>query len=277
MLEDKKSIVQSASDPFGLGHIDFSIRVPEKSEMFDATEAKLYIDGCDYPESADDLLLALEIQSLFGYDEIRSMSILDTMCGPGRLGRELLTLGADQVVFHDGHQTMLENAKEKASHVTHPRQKIATVLSPVENITLPDNSFDLVVCHNSTHQLSNLEKLRIAMKEFLRVATPGGHIVIADYQRATSPDYLRALEERLQYTKPEIVPLLIPTFKAAFSKDEFADILLSMPGIKSWTVTDAQAPNGLSLDMINAVNADPIKGHFMDYSSISLRAVVEKR
>lgn len=266
---------QPDSDPFGLRDFDFSIRVTERSEMFTKEEARTYIDGCDYPESADDLLLALEMQRFFGPDGLHRMRILDAMCGPGRLGRELLNMGAQRLVFHDGDDTMIAHARNQASVVLQPGQIMDTVTSPVDNIPLPDKTFDLVVCHNSTHQLSSIDRLHAVMEEFLRITVPGGHIVIADYQRATKPKFLKVLEERLQWTRPEIVPLLIPTFAAAFSKKEFNNVLQSIPGIQKWSVTNAQPPV-LTPEMRERVDADPVKGHLMDFSPISLRVIVQK-
>jgi len=272
MKKDILQIQQPDSDPFGLRRLDFKIRISEESEMFEPEEARLYIDGCDYPSSADDLLLALEIKERF--DKFHDLKILDAMCGPGRLGRELSEMGAKFVVGHDGDAIMIAHAKGKVK--THIEAKCMDFIqSPVDSIPLPDNSFDLVVCHNSTHQLSSLQKLHTVMEEFLRLTAPGGHIVIADYQRGTAPDFLSALEERLRWTKQSIVPLLIPTFQAAFSKEEFIHALNTMPTIKEWSVTDATLPN-LTPEMQERINQDPVKGHVLDYSPISLRVIVQK-
>lgn len=275
MKRETLQITQPDSDPFGLRGFDFSVRVPEKSEMFDEEDARTYIDDCDYPASADDLLLALEMQKLFGPLELRRMRILDAMCGPGRLGRELLNLGAQHVVFHDGDETMITHARNEAFKDIQSGQSIGFVMSDVSNIPLPDNMFDLVICHNATHQLSDLDRLGIVMQEFLRITAPGGHIVIADFQRATTPEFIKALEERTQYTKPDIVPLLIPSFMASFSKEEFDNVLQIIPGIQKWSVTDAELPE-LTPEMKKRVDDDPIKGHIMDFSPISLRVIVQK-
>jgi len=275
MTREALERTQLGFDPFGLRGFDFSVRIPERSEIFEEGEARTYIDGCDYPESVDDLLLALEMQRLFAPVGIRSMRILDAMCGPGRLGRELLGLGAQSVVFHDGDEIMTAHARNQALVVLQSGQNMDITTSPVDDIPLPDNMFDLVICHNATHQLSTLDRLGIVMKEFVRVTAPGGHTVIADYQRATTPDFLKALEERLQCTRPEIVPLLIPSFTAAFSKEEFGSVLASIPGIQEWSVTNAEPPI-LNDQLQKRVEADPVKGHLMDYSPISLRAIIQK-
>ena len=122
-----KDIIQPDSDPFGLRGFDFRTRVPEKSEMFDESEARAYINGCDYPETVDDLLLALEVQNLFGSKAIRDMRIMDAMCGPGRLGRELMALGAQHVIFHDGDQIMISHAKNQAAAVMQSGQNVGIV------------------------------------------------------------------------------------------------------------------------------------------------------
>lgn len=270
------SAKQPDSARFTLRKFDLVMRTPEKSEIFEGDEAQTYIDGCDYPESADDLLLALEMQQRFGVEAIRSMSILDAMCGPGRLGRELLILGAQNVVFHDGAEIMTAHSRNKALGVLQPGQSTNIVTSPVDNIPLNDNTFDLVVCHNATHQLTDRGRLRIAMRELLRITASGGHIVIADFQRINGPDFLKRLEERLQFTRPEIIPLLIPSFIAAFSKAEFRSILRSIPGIKHWSVIDAHLPI-LTAQMQEVVDRDHIKGHVMDFSPISQRVIVQKK
>lgn len=260
------------ADPFGLRRVDFSVRVPEASEMFGNREAKTYINGCDYPTSVDDLLLVWELQRTI--PDIRSGKVLDVMCGPGRLGRELLGIGLQDVTFHDGHPTMLRHAVQKAVRSLHPEQRINAIRSEVTTIPVDKNTFDLVVCHNSTHQLANPERLREAMGELVRIVKPGGHVVIADYQRDTSPRFLTKLEERLAFTRKKIRPLLVPTFKAAFTKQEWHTALLGIPNI-SWEITDAPKPK-LEPWQEQRASLDHVKGHRMDYSEISLRIVIKK-
>lgn len=263
------------SDPFGLRDHNWSVRAPEKSEKFVGNEAQIYIDGCDYPDSADDLLLAIEMQQLFGAESIRRMSILDAMCGPGRLGRELLIMGAQHIVFHDGDDTMTTHSRTQAFKIMQSGQGIGFVTSDVGSIPISDNRFDLIVCHNAIHQLSNIGRLRVVMEEFLRLTVSGGYIFIADYQRHTTPEFLEFLEARLNCTREEIVPLLLPSFWASFSKEEFASVITSIPSIRRWSVIDAQLPM-LTPQIQETVDRDPVKGHVMDYSPISLRAIVQK-
>lgn len=270
----KEHIVNPAErDPFGLRKRDFSKRVPEKSEMFSREEALTYINGCDIPESADDLLLSIEITQRF--PDFRNLHILDTMCGPGRLGRELLKIGTQKVTFHDGDPIMLGHAQDQAWHEQRMGTFLDFTLSPVDNIPLPSDSFDLVACHNSTHQLASEDKLRATIAEWARITKPGGFIFIADYQRNTSPEFISALEERLTWTNPDIIPLLIPTFIASFSNKEFSRTVESVPGIQEFLVFDASLPM-LTPRMLERVNKDPFKGHVLDFSPISLRVIAQK-
>lgn len=276
--KEKKMVTeiwQPDNDPFGIGGIDFSVRIPERSELFDEEEARIYIEGCDYPESVDDFLLALEVRNMFGPEPIRNMRVLDAMCGPGRLGREFLAMGANSVTFHDGHATMIEHARTEAENARGSEQTAGFVVSDVESVPLPDNSFDLVVCHNATHQLSDVWKLGRTMSEFLRLTAPGGHVIVADYQRPTTPELVTAANDRLLFTAEGIVPLLIHSFRAAFSKEEFAAILGLIPEIAAASVSNAQSPV-LSEEMSQIVEADPIKGHLMDFSPISQRLTIRK-
>ncbi len=276
MTTEALEMTQLSPDPHGLNRFDFGVRVPEKSEIFNEEEAQKYITGCDIPETADDLLLALEMQSLFGPMSIRRMKILDTMCGPGRLGREFLELGTQHVVFHDGHETMITHAITEASKVRQSGQIVESITSDVAHIRSDDNMFDLVICHNATHQLSDQERLEETMKEFVRITVPGGHVVIADFQRPATLELKKAASARLDVTNPEVVELLIPTYAASFSKEEFEGVLRSIPGIRKWSVMDAEPPK-LTWETWQRVNEDPFKGHLMDYSPASLRAIVQKR
>lgn len=267
--------IQKNTDPFGLRDMDFRIRVPEKSELFSTHEAMTYIAGCDYPESADDLLLAWEIQDRFSQRGIETAKIMDAMCGPGRLGRELLQLGATDVTFHDGHDTMLDHATTQAFAVAQPGQQVESVLSAADCIPLPDNTFDLIVCHNSTHQMQSQERLQGVVAEFIRVTKPGGFVLIADYQRANSTEFKDALEQRLFWTRAEIVELLRDSFTAAFSKAEFDQVFGAIPGVGRWQVSDAVLP-ALDSERKRRVDEDPVKGHALDFSPISLRAMAQK-
>lgn len=258
-----------------LRSFDLKRRRSEHSEIFDPQEADTYITGCDYPETADELLLAWEIARDISPSGLRDRRVLDAMCGPGRLGRELLGLGATSVVFHDGDEKMTTHALEEASKIAQPGQTIEAVTSNADHIPLPDHSVDLVVCHNSTHQLSSMVRLGKVLREFVRITRPGGQVRIADYQRSATPEFLALLQARLQYTRPEIVPLLLPSFMAAFSKNEFSGLLKSMSDIRSWDVYNAPNPQ-LTPAMQQRVDMDPVRGHVMDYGPISLRAVIQK-
>lgn len=275
MIIEKVETTQLSPDPHGLNRFDFSVRVPEKSEIFNEAEAQKYILGCDIPETADDLLLALEMQRMFEPLAIRSMGILDAMCGPGRLGREFLDLGAQHVVFHDGDKTMITHAMAEASKIRQSGQIIESVKSDVCNIKLDDNRFDLVICHNATHQLSDQDRLEEAMREFVRITVPGGHVVVADFQRPATLELKKAASARLNVTNPEVVDLLIPTYAASFSKEEFEGVFRVIPGIRKWSVVDAEPPM-LTWEMWQRVNLDPFRGHLMDYSPASLRAIIQK-
>ncbi len=278
MRDTLKHTATAESDPFGLRKLDLRTRVPEKSEMFTDEEARLYIHGCDFPESADDLLVALEINerwfSKSDIQNIQNMNILDSMTGPGRLGRELLQLGAGHVTFQDGHTVMLDHARNMASELF-SEDRFSTILSPVDQIATPDNIFDLVVVHNSTHQLDSEEKLQKVISEFVRVTKPGGFVMIADYQRNSTPEFILAMETRLMWTKSEIVPLLIPTFQAAFTKNEFDDAVAQTKKVTQWLTFDASLPV-VTPEMQNRINQDPVKGHVLDFSPISCRVIIQK-
>lgn len=257
--------------------LDLTNRVPEVLEEFTDTNARKYIEACDFPETVDYIMLVWEIQRLLGTERLQSMSVLEAMCGPGRLGRDFLTRArVPSVTFHDGHNLMLKYAIARAQAVLDPStQKIASVHSDVTSIPIPDNSFDLVIVQNSLHQLSNIERLQAAIKEMVRLTALGGFIVIADYHRSNGPDFKQALARRLRATNPAVHQMLLDTFRAAWSIEEFLQVLNKIQGI-SFTINDGSIGFPVTTEKQILMDADPFQGHVLDRSPITLFIDIER-
>jgi ubiquinone/menaquinone biosynthesis C-methylase UbiE len=133
-----------------------------------------------------------------------------------------------------------------------------------------------VLCHNSLPQLENIGRLRQAIAEMLRVTKPGGYVVIADYQRSNSLAFKNALSQRLAETRPEIVQLLLDTFLAAWSKEEFESVISSLEAADEFQIEEARLPS-ITPAMFMRMIEDPVLGHVMDRSPISQLIIIRKQ
>jgi ubiquinone/menaquinone biosynthesis C-methylase UbiE len=111
-------------------------------------------------------------------------SVLDVGCGTGDL--TLLakaTVGLTGTVCGiDAAPEMIEVARHKA---TRAGAKIDFRVEPIEALTFPDRSFDVVVSSLMMHHLPDDVK-RQGLAEIARVLKPGGRLMIVDMKRPTS-------------------------------------------------------------------------------------------
>jgi SAM-dependent methyltransferase len=100
---------------------------------------------------------------------------LDAACGTGRHSAYLASLG-HTVIGVDSSAAMLARARAKV-----PDGEFHE--ADLDNLPLPDDHVDLVVCALSLVHVPALEPV---LAEFVRVLRPGGHLVISD-QRGLIP------------------------------------------------------------------------------------------
>lgn len=245
-------------------------RIPENSEIFPPDEAKIYAEGCDYPESADYTIVAVEIAVLFGNDGKINGRIVEVCPGPGNLCGELLNLGATKVIGVDASPAMIAHASQKfAEQIVSGRMMF--VLGWAQQLPFPDDSVDGIVNFNSFHQFSSFERAQKALEEMARVLEPGGWGLVRDFKRGAS---LEAVQERLKHTKPEIAPLLLASLDAAFTPDEFRRMLTPIPNIE-FSVVDTEDPRRLSEKLREKIAGDPV-AHYLDHL-ISQHVIIKKK
>ena len=234
-------------------------RVPEKSEMFDVHDAKTYIAGCDFPQTSDYVIVAAEIAQTCGRRGRLSGQIIETCPGPGNLCGELLKKGARRVIGIDGDQIMIDHASQKfQAEIADGRMKFFR--ASVQELPLSDKTIHGIANMNSFHQFGSEARALEALQEMVRVLKPGGWGFVRDFKRGASQD---AINRRLEHTKPEIAPLLLDSLQAAFTSDEFVDLLRRIPGIK-FSVTDAEDPRRLSNSVRRSIDNDPV-AHWIDF------------
>ena len=109
-------------------------------------------------------------------DVIADMQCVDLGCGTGRLAFLLAELGAD-VLGVDVSDAMIERMEAQAK-----RDGIKNVHGqavPIERLTLPADSVDLVITNYALHHLLDIDKEKVVNAAFSWLR-PGGQLVIAD-------------------------------------------------------------------------------------------------
>jgi demethylmenaquinone methyltransferase/2-methoxy-6-polyprenyl-1,4-benzoquinol methylase len=146
--------------------------------------------------------------------------ILDIATGTGDMALLLSRTNASYILSVDISQGMLDVANKKIQHYS-LQERIFIEIQDAENLTLPDNSFDVITIIFGVRNFDNLEK---GLAESLRVLKPGGVLVVLE----TSIPVNSLLKfGYLFYTKR-----VMPTIASLFAQDKRAYTYLSESALK---------------------------------------------
>jgi len=116
-----------------------------------------------------------DLEPLIPQRDEKYSQILDIGCG---FGHSLLLLdkkfSPDKLIGLDVDPGVPQRAAQLVSECN---SKLAFLTCNAEQIKLPDESFDMVFCHQSFHHIIQQE---LAIKEFYRVLKPGGILLFAE-------------------------------------------------------------------------------------------------
>jgi len=124
--------------------------------------------------------------------------ILDVACGTGDLAFTLFEVTGARVIGTDFCRPMLELARRKGSKL---KDAVPFVEGDALYLPFSDDSFDGVTIAFGLRNLSSFEG---GLKELLRVAKPGGRVVVLEFSKPTVPGF-RAL---FQFYFHRVLPLL---------------------------------------------------------------------
>ncbi|WP_240628683.1 class I SAM-dependent methyltransferase [Bacillus salacetis] len=102
---------------------------------------------------------------------VRGKTILDLGCGDGLFGKELLDSGASRYTGVDGSKNMVESAIS-----SYASEKADFLLGDLENLTLEESKYDLIVSRMALHYIENLEAVIHTVYKALK---PGGQFVFS--------------------------------------------------------------------------------------------------
>ena len=133
--------------------------------------------------------------------------VADVGCGYGRsLSRLHARFAPQRLIAMDIDPEMLQASARELAALGVPAEFVCCSSS---NIKLPDNSVDLLFCHQTFHHLIDQEQ---AIKEFYRVLKPGGVLLFAESTRRYIHSWIIRLLFRhpmdVQKTAPEYLSLV---------------------------------------------------------------------
>jgi ubiquinone/menaquinone biosynthesis C-methylase UbiE len=103
-------------------------------------------------------------------------SVLDVGCSGGYLARKIAAAAgpAGRVTGVDPSEAAIEHARRRAAPGT------TFAVGVVQDLDLPDSSFDVVTCTLVMHHVPVRERAT-AFREMYRVTRPGGRLLVADF------------------------------------------------------------------------------------------------
>lgn len=107
--------------------------------------------------------------------------IMDTGCGDGRNLIGLLSSGFDEVVGVDFSEEALKIARKNVSQFNN----VKLYNFSLDNIQLPENSFDAIICDNVLTHIHDVSKV---LEQFHKLVKPGGYVLL-EFTSVKDPNY----------------------------------------------------------------------------------------
>ncbi|WP_144393761.1 class I SAM-dependent methyltransferase [Pleionea sediminis] len=135
-----------------------------------------------------------DLTRLLAEEPVSFSTIVDVGCGFGRSLKKLNDrFSPDEMIAIDIDPEMLQRAKDECGK--HNLTSVQFLKCSNSNLLLPDNSVDLLFCHQTFHHLIYQEK---AIQEYFRVLKPGGILMFAE----STKRYIHSWMIRLLFRHP---------------------------------------------------------------------------
>jgi ubiquinone/menaquinone biosynthesis C-methylase UbiE len=185
--------------------------------------------------------------------------VLDAGCGPGLVASHLAP-HAREVVGIDATKAMVEKARELAAEGG--STNLAFVEGTMERLPFEDDAFDGVVTRYTIHHVRDAEAV---MAELVRVARPGGRVVVCDaapraecrdaydtWERLRDPSHTsaRTLEELRRLAEGALRDVEMRAFRLEAEVDALVASSFPEPGDREVLIEQMRADVGVdALDM----------------------------
>jgi len=157
--------------------------------------------------------------------------VLDVGTGSGRPAIRLAKLNpAFNIDAIDLSYSMIDLARENAARSGVKNLRFA--IGDAKRIPFPDDTFDLVICHQFLHQLSDPAA---ALREIIRVAKPNGALLVRDVRRLPEPFMTLVLPFWCLGYSRRLREQTIASFRAGLTAREFARLVDSV-GVEGATL-----------------------------------------
>jgi demethylmenaquinone methyltransferase/2-methoxy-6-polyprenyl-1,4-benzoquinol methylase len=168
---------------------------------------------------------------------------LDLCCGTGDISFALAKIGAETIGL-DFSEKMLAVAETRLKNSKLKTQNLKLIQGDAQQIPFPDNSFDIVTVGYGLRNLTSWER---GLEEMVRVAKPGGRIVVLDFGKPPN-----ALWRKIYFTHLKCsVPLIGLLFCGNASA--YAYILESLKHYPAQLAV-AEKMRGLKLTNVHVIN-----------------------
>ncbi len=206
-----------------------------------------------------------EIRKMLNYyfldKEVKNKFVLDAGCRVGDYSKILSEKGAKKVIGIDLSKECIKSARQRYKN----NKKIAFYEGNITHLEdFKDSIFDIIICIGTIFYLSP-DEMKKALKEFIRVAKPGGIILIMFQKKKGTAIlmarffanilplkvYLFLIENFSFFLKPIVKNLVGREISADYLK---YDVLLSLRGIYFGTPLNINKKFRVKTDRSNANN-----------------------
>lgn len=199
-----------------------------------------------------------DLQRLMPKEEMRFPKVIDIGCGFGHSFDELANrFSPEFIVGMDADPNLHLRAKKAAAACSKPVHLHA---ANAARIDLPDQEFDLLLCHQTFHHIIEQDA---AIAEFFRILKPGGFLLFAESTRR----YIHSLPIRILFRHPMEVQKTAEEYLAIIRQVgfELPDERVSMPylwwsrpdiGFYEWI--GLPVPQNREETLVNAVAIKPL-------------------
>jgi|GEM_PF-4979972 len=250
------------------GRDQFSIREPQYLENF-----KPFSENISFAQIADSIKTGITTHG-------KPLDCLDSMAGIGIVGRKIRQMINNlHIVYQDKSEKMLASDKYDEND--------KRVLCDAAKLSLPDDSFDIVLCRAGLNNISKEDYPKV-LREYVRVLRNGGIGVLQDHfaQTPKIKETINLLETRMSRMEGKDDETYVPTIEelktliiqagGKVRKEQSFEIMFSLKkrfAAKGINQPDLSAFKGILAEqsgLINQVNDDDI---YLTYPGITISFV----